>query len=166
MSKCKSCEGPLEYDRTKENQCCCCTAEDVERFALFEEMTQAKTRVFSIDFDGTLVDHVFPGIGAPLPGGFELLKELQAKGHKLILWTCREDVGYRIDRRHLTEAVQFCEEQGVVFDSVNEALPDWDFREKGLRRKPYAHYYIDDAIIGGFPGWDKIREFLVTEGIL
>jgi GNAT superfamily N-acetyltransferase len=124
------------------------------------------SKVFSIDFDGTLVEHDYPRVGDPLPGAFEVLKELQAAGHKLILWTCREDQGYNISRQFLREAVEFCRSQGIEFDSVNEALHEHDFRDKGPRRKPYAHYYIDDAIIGGFPGWDKIRQFLVAEGVL
>lgn len=123
-------------------------------------------RVLSIDFDGTLVEHEYPRIGHPIEGAFEVLKELKEAGHKLILWTCRENDGYKISRRFLDEAVEFCKECGVTFDAVNEALPDYDFREHGPRRKPYAHYYIDDAIIGGFPGWKKIRSFLVKEGVL
>jgi len=118
--------------------------------------------ILAIDFDGTLVEHRYPDIGEPLPGAFETLKDLKAAGHKLILWTCRENTGHLIDKQHLTKAVEFCEMRGVEFDAVNETLPEEEFRPEGcLRRKPYAHYYIDDAVIGGFPGWDVIRKELL-----
>jgi hydroxymethylpyrimidine pyrophosphatase-like HAD family hydrolase len=118
--------------------------------------------ILAIDFDGTIVEHRYPKIGEPLPGALETLRDLKAAGHRLILWTCREDQGYLIDKQYLSDAVKFCEENGVVFDAVNETLPEEEFRsEKYPRRKPYAHYYIDDAIIGGFPGWDKIREVII-----
>jgi hypothetical protein len=119
--------------------------------------------IIAVDFDGTIAEHRYPGIGPPLPGAFEVLKELQQAGHKLILWTCREDDGHKIDRQYLTEAVKFCEENGIIFDAINETILEFDFREKGLRRKPYCHYYIDDAIVGGFPGWEAIRQFFFSD---
>lgn len=119
--------------------------------------------VIAVDFDGTIVEHKYPKIGEPMPGAFKVLKELQAAGHKLILWTCREDFGHNINKQYLSEAVQFCEQHGVVFDAVNETIPEHDFRcEKTLKRKPHCHYYIDDAIVGGFPGWDAIRRFFIN----
>ena len=120
------------------------------------------SKVIAIDFDGTIVKHKFPEIGEPMPGAFEVLKELQEAGFKLILWTCREDDGYLIDRQFLTAAVEFCQKHGMEFDAVNETLEDFEYRHEGmLRRKPCANYYVDDAIVGGFPGWDAIREHLL-----
>lgn len=114
----------------------------------------------AVDFDGTIVEHRFPQIGKPLPGAFEVLKELQEAGHKLMLWTCRENDGYKIDRQFLTEAVNFCEQNGLKFDAINETPPGFEFRcETTLRRKPHCKYYIDDAIVGGFPGWEAVRQF-------
>lgn len=122
--------------------------------------------IICVDFDGTLVEHRYPQIGDPLPGAFETLKDLKAAGHKLILWTCREDVGYNINKRYLTDAVEFCREMGVEFDAINETIEEEEFRpECCKRRKPYAHYYIDDAIPFGFPGWEKIREFFSLDEI-
>lgn len=135
-----------------------------------------KSLLIAIDFDGTIVEHAFPLIGSPLPGAFETMKDLQAAGHKLILNTCREDAeydwrakryepgrpcdGYDINRRFLTEAVEFCRENGIEFRSVNENCPDDEFRDKG-GRKVYAHLYIDDRNLGGFPGWDVVRKLLL-----
>lgn len=115
--------------------------------------------LISVDFDGTIVEHKFPEIGEPLEGAIETLKDLTAAGFRLILCTCRED---NKRRKYLTEAVEFLKDLGVEFVSVNENTFDDDFRAdyKGLRRKVYAHCYIDDCNLGGFPGWDVVREKL------
>lgn len=120
--------------------------------------------IISTDFDGTIVQHAYPEIGEPLANAFEVLKELKAHGHKLILWTCREDT---IKRSYLYEAVKFCKENGLEFDAVNETILEEDFRQDdGFRRKPYAHYYIDDAIVGGFTDWETIRKVLLFDHII
>lgn len=42
---------------------------------------------------------------------------MQAKGNKLILFTCREG-------KPLEDAVEWCRNLGLVFDAVNENLPE------------------------------------------
>lgn len=117
--------------------------------------------LISVDFDGTIVEHEFPRIGKPLEGAFETLRDLQEAGHTLILTTCREDVGHRIDKRYLTDAVNFCKENGVEFAGVNETPIEHDFRQDWpTRRKVYANLYIDDTNLGGFPGWPVVRRML------
>ncbi len=120
--------------------------------------------IISVDFDGTVVEHAFPHIGEPLEDVFEVLKELQDAGHILILNTCREDVGHKIAEQYLTDALEFCKQNGVEFSSANENGPENDFRDDWpLRRKVYAHVYIDDKNLGGFPGWKVVREMLLGE---
>lgn len=120
------------------------------------------SRCAVIDFDGTIVKHEFPKIGPTLPGAFEVMKELKEAGWKLILWTCRENDGYKINRQFLKEAVKFCSENGIEFDSVNEPCMDCEFRpEDGLKRKVYGDVYIDDRNLGGFPGWEAVRKELL-----
>lgn len=108
--------------------------------------------IIAIDFDGTLVDHVFPEIGKPVPGAFEWLKRFKEAGAFLILYTMRADErgGKSIEkfpgeRRFLTEAVEFCRAQGVEFDALNRN-PQQD--EWTSSPKAYAHIYIDDAAFG------------------
>lgn len=115
--------------------------------------------IIAIDFDGTIVDHAFPKIGKPMPLAFEVMKGLKEKGHKLILWTCREDEGKSITRQYLREAVDFCKENGVEFDAINESADDW--REGDLRRKVYCDIFIDDRNLGGFPGWAAVKKELL-----
>lgn len=118
-----------------------------------------KPGVALIDFDGTIVEHCFPNIGTPLPNAFEVLREMKEAGWKLVLWTCRENYGHLIAKQYLKAAVDFCAENGVEFDAVNETLDNCEFRpEDCIKRKPYAHIHIDDRNLGGFPGWDTVRE--------
>ena len=120
------------------------------------------SKIACIDFDGTICKHEFPAIGEALPGAFEVMKELKEAGWKLILWTCRENEGHLIHRQFLKEAVEFCRAGGVEFDAVNETIKEEEFRPEGiLLRKPYASVYIDDRNLGGFPGWDVVRQVLL-----
>jgi histidinol phosphatase-like enzyme len=120
----------------------------------------AKGTIF-VDFDGTIVEHDYPAIGEPLDGAFETLKDLKKAGYKLVLWTCREDDGYKIDRQFLRDAVNFCKENGVEFDGINSTLPEDEFRrDKQGKRKPVYHHIIDDCQIGGID-WQKVREELL-----
>lgn len=116
-----------------------------------------KSKLISIDFDGTIVHHRFPEIGDPMPEAFEVMKELIAAGHRLILNTCRED---EPRRKYLTEAVEFCKENGVTFVSVNCNRPEDEFRSVP-GRKVYANIYIDDRNLGGFPGWAEVRRIIL-----
>jgi hypothetical protein len=103
----------------------------------------------AVDFDGTIADHLFPRIGRPVPGAFSWLKKFRSKGAQLILWTMRSDGQDAGDV--LTEAVEFCRENGVEFWGINKnPRQDWS-----LSPKAYAHVYIDDAAFGCplIPNW-------------
>jgi len=75
-----------------------------------------------VDFDGTIVDHRYPDIGAPVPGAIKWLKRLQEKGARLILYTMRaDDPG----RELLSDAVRYLQAEGVRLYGVNRN-PDQD----------------------------------------
>ena len=63
--------------------------------------------IIAVDFDGTIVEHRYPEIGREKPFAFDTLKMLQKEGHRLILWTVRED-------KLLEEAVDFCRQHGIL----------------------------------------------------
>ncbi|MCJ8330102.1 MAG: hydrolase [Lentisphaeria bacterium] len=109
--------------------------------------------LIAVDFDGTCVEKAYPDIGKTKAGAVETLKALVLRDHKLILWTCREDCE---ERNYLAEAVAWFEENGIEVAGINQTPEDIDFR-KGGGRKAYADVYIDDSIIGGFPGWARIH---------
>lgn len=106
----------------------------------------------AVDFDGTIVEHVYPKIGKPLPFAFEVLKELQKMGHEIILWTYRNG-------KELEEAVAFCKQNGLEFYAINKSFPDEEY-DGTMSRKIYADVYIDDRNIGGFIGWATIWRIL------
>lgn len=108
--------------------------------------------VIAVDFDGTIVDHEYPGIGKPKLFAFETLKALQGQGHQLILWTYR--VGKELD-----EAVEFCRKNGIEFYAVNKNYPG-EVYDNSISRKIIADIYIDDRNVGGFLGWSEIWKVL------
>ena len=110
----------------------------------------------AVDFDGTIVEHRYPEIGKPILFAFEALKELQKRGHKLILWTYRSG-------KALEEAIEYCRKNGIEFYSVNKSYPEEKVDCENFNRKIDAELFIDDRNIGGFPGWAKVLQLLHPE---
>jgi hypothetical protein len=116
------------------------------------QMKFPKRLIIAVDFDGTLVEHIFPEIGEPVTGAFGWLQKFKNAGAFLILYTMRADERgakslklFPGDRRFLSEAVEFCRVRGVEFDALNrDPLQD----EWSASPKAYAHVYIDDAAFG------------------
>lgn len=106
----------------------------------------------AVDFDGTIVEHRYPEIGAERPFAILTLRQLQLEGNRLILFTSREG-------KLLEEAVAFCHERGLDFYAVNSNEP-----EKALFHrhtvKVIADVYIDDRNLGGIPAWDEIYRMI------
>lgn len=94
-------------------------------------------KIIAVDFDGTLCKNAWPKIGEPIMAWIDYVKEQQRDGAKLILWTNR--VGER-----LQEAVEWCKGQGIVFDAVNENLPEIIEYFGNDCRKIFANEYLDD----------------------
>ena len=107
----------------------------------------------AVDFDGTIVEHEYPGIGKEKLFAFQTLKELEKMGARLILWTFRTG-------KELDEAVEFCRKNGIEFYAVNKNYPEEIFDET-VSRKINADIYIDDKNIGGFPGWSEVWQILI-----
>lgn len=117
-------------------------------------MNFSDTLIIAVDFDGTIVEDAYPGIGKPMLFAFETLKKLQDEGHRLILWT------YRYGKK-LDEAVAFCKENGITFYAVNKSFPEEEFNNE-VSRKINADLFIDDRNIGGFYGWGEIYQLLTN----
>lgn len=94
-------------------------------------------KIIAVDFDGTLCTNKWPEIGEPNHKMITYLKERQAAGDKLILWTCRVD-------EILNNAVRWCRKKGLIFDAVNENLPNIIAEFGTDTRKIFANEYIDD----------------------
>lgn len=112
--------------------------------------------IYAVDFGGTLCESVWPGIGEPNTKLIHHLIQRRAEGAKVILWTCREG-------EKLREAVEWCREQGLEFDAVNDNIPEMVERHNGSNsRKIWATCYIDDCSVDKkkynlpyYPGADR-----------
>jgi hypothetical protein len=94
-------------------------------------------KIIAVDFDGTLAENAWPGIGAPIQSTIEALKAEQAAGCITILWTNR--TGDRLDG-----AAAWCEAQGIHLDYINENTPGMIDFFGGDCRKVFANEYWDD----------------------
>lgn len=99
-----------------------------------------RCKVIAVDFDGTLSFGQWPEVGPPNDKLVRFLQDRQGLGDKLILWTCR--VG-----KELTMAVEWCRQQGLTFDAVNDNLPEIIALYGSNSRKVSCDYYIDDKAI-------------------
>lgn len=97
-------------------------------------------KAIAIDFDGCLCEPAWPNIGEPHWNVIQYAKEEQGKGAGLILWTCR--VGDR-----LKEAVDACAGWGLIFDAVNDNLPERIAAYGANPRKVNADEYWDDKAV-------------------
>jgi hydroxymethylpyrimidine pyrophosphatase-like HAD family hydrolase len=118
-------------------------------------MNISKGLIIAVDFDGTIVEDGYPGIGKERLFAFDTLKRLQADGHRLILWTYR--YGVKLD-----EAVDFCKTNGIDFYAINKSFPE-ENSINNMSRKIHADLFIDDRNIGGILGWGEIYQMLTNE---
>ena len=93
--------------------------------------------ILAVDFDGTLVENKFPAVGEFNQVVLGAVKAYQDMGWKIILWSCRTD-------EMLEDAVKACAEQGLIFDAVNDNLPEVIQYFGGSTRKVFANLYWDD----------------------
>ena len=104
------------------------------------ENKESRPKIIAVDFDGCLATNKFPEVGEPINKTISRLKQEQANGAKVILWTNRRD-------KPLDDAVNFCKEQGIHLDAVNENLPEIIKAFGGDTRKIFANEYWDDRAV-------------------
>jgi hypothetical protein len=106
----------------------------------FVNMEFSERPIIAVDFDGTLCEAQWPGIGAPIWPMIRYIKARKEEGARLILWTCRCG-------DELQEAVDWARAHGIEFEAVNANLPDMIALFEGDSRKIFAHEYIDDKAV-------------------
>ena len=130
-----------------------------------------KPMVIAIDFDGTVVTHMYPVVGRNI-GAAPVLKALQERGHQFILYTMRDKRS--ASRNCLQDAADWFGEHRINLIGIN--CNPW---QKTWTDSPkvYAHRYIDDAAIGtpvlrdpftgrNFVDWVKMLEIFVADGFI
>lgn len=96
--------------------------------------------IVAVDFDNTLCYSRWPELGNPNEKLIRFLINWKNNEHKLILWTCRTG-------NMLEAAVEWCREQGLEFDAINENLEEQIQLYGTDSRKISANYYVDDKCI-------------------
>lgn len=96
-----------------------------------------KNVIIAVDFDGTLCHGNWPDIVEPNIRLINKLLKLRRKGYKIILWTCREG-------EPLHQAIEWCKEFNLVFNAINDNLPEIKELYGNNSRKISCDIYIDD----------------------
>ncbi|MCK9574773.1 MAG: hypothetical protein WC979_03050 [Candidatus Pacearchaeota archaeon] len=122
-----------------------------------------------VDFDGTCTTHEFPRVGKDI-GAVPVLKELVAKGHRLILFTMRSD---NKEGSYLTDAVDWFKENEIPLFGINRN-PEQTWTTSP---KAYGQCYIDDCALGApllynpelshapYIDWSVVRSFLLSKNL-
>ena len=129
-----------------------------------------------LDFDGTVVEHQYPAIGAENPHAIRVIRALQNIGHAIILNTYRAD----LNDGSLEEALAFLNDSAHGLDTISKSTAKkihpgpFDLTES-LR---FDKLYIDDIaegiplipnriIANGFMvDWLAVEHALIQVGIL
>ena len=111
----------------------------------------------AVDFDGTIVEHEYPKIGAEKLFAIETLKQIHKQGHQLVLWTYRTGP-------ELKEAVDYCKSKGLEFYAVNNNYPEEVF-DNSIPRKLGVDMFIDDRSFGGFVDWSIVWKYFSKESL-
>lgn len=101
-------------------------------------MNRIEAFVIGVDFDGTVVEHDYPRVGADLDGAASSLREMVHRGARLVLTTMRSG-------DELADAVKWFADHNIPLFGVN-ANPEqhtWTTSSKA-----YCHVYVDDAGLG------------------
>ena len=102
--------------------------------------------VIAIDFDGTIVQHMYPDIGETMDGALEGLHQLAMDGHHIVIWTCR--VG-----KELIDVRNWLNGNGVIYDALNHNAGCVNFP---TGPKIYYDILVDDRAWDCVIDWTKI----------
>jgi hypothetical protein len=105
-----------------------------------------------VDFDGTMVNHMYPKTGEAVPGAVEWCKKFINEGAHIILWTMRSEKS----EGSIEDAVKFFIDNDIKLFGVNKNFTQHRWTDSP---KAYAQAYIDDLAIGcpliQINGWEK-----------
>lgn len=111
-------------------------------------------KVILVDFDGTVVPKLPIGYSNYNTGAERVLRKLVDRGHKIVLWTCRNNSpdnpynyinGKWRKETSLEEAVRWFKERDIELFGIN-SVPG-EVLEVGTSRKALSSYVIDDTSI-------------------
>lgn len=103
-----------------------------------KETPSKELKWIGVDLDGTLSTYIWPepGIGAPLPGAVEAMKEIVKNGYKIVIYTARP-------WGHYESIEKWCKDNGIEASRI-------------VCGKLLLKYMIDDKNIEFKGDWDKV----------
>ena len=101
--------------------------------------------IVGVDFDGTVVECAYPGIGKLKFCARRVLRYIYFE-HQPVLWTCREG-------KLLDDARTFCAKNGIYFDYINNNTLGRVREYGGDCRKLSCDLLIDDKACFVFWPW-------------
>ena len=118
--------------------------------------------IIGIDFDGTVVTHMYPKVGKDI-GAVPVLKRLVDCGNKLILFTMRDS-----KNGTLQDAINWFKENGIKLYGVNTNPSQASWTDSP---KAHCNIYIDDAGLATptkydaengreYVDWSKVEQIL------
>lgn len=130
-------------------------------------MAKDNSMILAIDFDGTCVEHEYPSVGMDVEGAVDVLRALNRKGHRLILYTMRSGT-------KLEAAVKWFKDRKIELWGVNRNPEQENWTESP---KVHADIYIDDSALGcpimfidgvrrPVVNWAKVRAQLEYDRVL
>lgn len=111
--------------------------------------------IICVDFDGTCIPAMSGGYTNKDTGAAGVLRKLISAGHKIVLWTARNDsadnpynytAGKLRAETSLQEAVRWFKERGIPLSGINESPGEKELI--GTSRKILGDYLIDDTSLG------------------
>lgn len=116
------------------------------------------SKIIAVDFDGILfTNNAYPKIGKPIKENIKYIRQMIAKGNRIILFTCREG-------KPLREAVQACLKQGIIFTAINDQDPMakilWKDKSSS---KVYADFYLDDKAVNNIKTLNQLMDKSFTK---
>ena len=130
-------------------------------------MATHNAMIIAVDFDGTCVEHEYPHVGMDVEGAVDVLRDLNRKGHRLILFTMRSG-------SKLVAATKWFADRKIELWGVNRNPEQEEWTESP---KVHADLYIDDSALGcpvmfidgvqrPVVNWAKVRAQLEYDGVL
>ena len=113
-------------------------------------MKHHRNFTIAIDFDNTIVEEAFPGIGKLKKDADKYINMLYYKGCNIIINTCRSG-------SFEGDVENFLRRKGINYHYINSNLPESIVYFKQDCRKISADIYIDDKCLMGIPDtWEEI----------
>lgn len=115
----------------------------------------------AIDFDGTLCDHEYPGIGEVKEGAREALRVFREMGYHILIYTCRTSSHHfeifggtpgdkALERPRVQDMIAWLNEHDIPYDEVDD----------GSRGKVLAAAYIDDRAVRFEDNWKELTHWI------